>query len=78
MKAATAKSHGGLMKSEARMITASDLRRRLELFENRYGIPSDRLAEAFTNQAGLRETDDFHSWSILYGAWQAVTKSRPS
>lgn len=37
---------------------------RCEAFEAQYGVPSDRLADAFRDTAGvLHETADFAQWS---------------
>lgn len=52
------------------------LEARLHEYEEKYGLPSDRLAEAFRSSP-LQEDDDFHDWTLLYSAWQSV-RSRMS
>jgi len=61
------------LKTELRFVTVKDLQKRLAEYEERYGIPSDRLADAFTADGELQETDEFHAWSALYAAVQAST-----
>ncbi len=47
-----------------------DVRAELDVWEGRYGVASDRLADAFADSTGnLAETDDFHAWSQTYDAW---------
>ena len=48
------------------------LRPILDEFEARYGLASDRLAEAFTVDGVLDETPDFHAWDVAYVTWQAL------
>jgi hypothetical protein len=61
------------LKTELRFVTVGDLQARLAEYEKRYGIPSDRLVDAFTTDGELQETEDFHAWSALYAAFQAST-----
>jgi hypothetical protein len=51
------------------------LRSRLDWFEQRYGTPSDRLADAFRVGGVLHETEDFTTWSQLYTAWRLAGRS---
>ena len=64
------------LKTELRFITVTDLQAQLAEYEQRYDVPSDRLAEAFTPYGELQETEDFLSWSTLYAAFQASQPSR--
>lgn len=52
--------------------TPAQLRGELRQFEDRYGVPSARMVEAFTVNGGLRETSDFARWSLIYTAYQRV------
>lgn len=61
------------LKTELRFVTVKDLQARLSEYEQRYGVPSDRLADAFTVNGKLQETEDFLAWSTLYAASQAST-----
>lgn len=50
------------------------LRGELDRFEERYGLPSDRLAEAFTGPDGdLDESEDFHAWGKAWASYQILT-----
>jgi hypothetical protein len=65
------------LKTELRFVTVKDLQAQLAAYEQRYGVPSDRLADAFTIDGEVQETEDFLAWSTLYAALQASTaKSR--
>jgi hypothetical protein len=72
----------GTMKTELRFVTAEDLRSQLAEYEARFGVPSDRLADAFRRDGQLEETQEFLDWSALYSAYRAATTSskrtRPS
>ena len=57
-------------------LSAEELRTRLSQFESRYGVPSERLADAFRDADGqLRETDDFLDWSQAYAAWRLINEA---
>jgi hypothetical protein len=50
------------------------LRTELDRFEQRYGVSSSRLAEAFTGPSGLlEESDEFHAWDEAWTAYQILT-----
>lgn len=50
------------------------LRAELDRFEKRYGVPSERLADAFTDPDGrLEESDDFHAWGKAWASYQILT-----
>jgi hypothetical protein len=57
-----------------RRLSTADVRAELDVWETRYGVASERLADAFRDPAtgGLVETDDFHAWSQTYDAWLHV------
>lgn len=57
-----------------RRLSPADVRAELKAREARYGVASDRLADAFRDPAtaALVETDDFHAWSQAYDAWLRV------
>ena len=56
-----------------RRLFTVDMRAELDAWEARYGVPSDRLADAFRDSTGsLAETDDFHAWSQTYNGWLRV------
>lgn len=44
----------------------------LAMYEKRFGVPSDRLVEAFVVNGSLVETPDFLRWSRLYTASSRV------
>ena len=58
------------MKSNVRALDLDDLRSRLAVFEDRYGVSSDHLYEVFTVNGVLQESDDFEEWCFLYGTLQ--------
>ena len=57
-----------------RQLTPTDVRAELDAWEAKYGVASDRLADAFRDPATgvLTETDDFHTWSQTYDVWLRV------
>lgn len=57
------------VRSEIRHTSPEQLRERLDAFESHYGIPSERLAEAFRNSP-LNENAHFLEWSTLFAAWR--------
>ena len=59
------------MRVEVRPTTVADLEARLRCFEERYGVPSERLGDAFADG----ETDDLREWSGVYRTWLAVTRA---
>ena len=60
-------------------LDARDVRARLDEYENRYGVPSNRLAEAFRGADGeLVESDDFHAWDELWTMWQQAVGTAPA
>jgi hypothetical protein len=61
------------VKTELRFVTAEDLRSQLAEYEVRFGVPSDRLADAFRRDGELEETQEFLDWSALYSAYLAAT-----
>ena len=61
------------VKTELRFVTAEDLRSQLAEYEARFGVPSDRLADAFRRDGELEETQEFLDWSALYAAYVAAT-----
>jgi hypothetical protein len=62
-----------------RRVTAGELdamRAQLRAFEERYGLPSDRMTEAaaFRNaEGGLIETDELMAWSSLHDRYCSLT-----
>jgi hypothetical protein len=65
----------GVVKTELRFVTAEALRSQLAEYEARFGVPSDRLADAFRRDGELEETQEFLDWSALYSAYLAATTS---
>jgi len=50
-----------------------ELRAVLDAFEARYGLPSDRLMDAFLRPDGhVDETEDFHAWDSAWAHWQML------
>jgi hypothetical protein len=64
------------VRAELRFVRAEDLRSQLAQFEARFGVPSDRLADAFRRDGDLEETQEFLDWSALYSAYVAATSSQ--
>lgn len=59
-----------------KVLTADDLRSRLDNWEERYGVPSDRLWEAFRDDRGqIVETDDMRTWSADLAAYRICTRA---
>jgi hypothetical protein len=47
----------------------------LDGFEARYGLPSDRLVEAFLDESGnLVESDEWRAWDEAWAAWQILSR----
>jgi hypothetical protein len=66
--------------SNVRVVTieeaVAEARRRLDDFEQRYGVTSDRLAEAFTDATGqLVPTGAFLLWSATFERWRTLSRS---
>jgi len=55
--------------------TLDAVRDELAMFETRFGVPSDRLVDAFRVNGKLVETKDLHEWSSLYAFWQAGNRA---
>ena len=57
-----------------RVVIADDVRAELDAWEQKYGVPSDRLLDAFRDPVTgeLIETDDFHAWDQAYEFWLAI------
>lgn len=53
--------------------TEKDLRLELEGFQREFGVPSHRLADAFTDDGRLEETPTFARWSTAFAAWKRLT-----
>jgi hypothetical protein len=66
----------GTVKTELRFVTAEDLRSQLAEYEARFGVPSDRLADAFRRDGQPEETQEFLDWSALYSVYLAATRSQ--
>ncbi|MFA9431773.1 hypothetical protein [Egicoccus sp. AB-alg2] len=49
---------------------AAEARELLDDYERRYGLPSERRAEAFTDASGrLHQTGDYLLWSATWQRW---------
>jgi hypothetical protein len=57
------------VKVEAHPLSREEIEKALHTFEEQYGVPSDRMSEAFS-RSPLREDPDFLEWSHLYATWQ--------
>jgi hypothetical protein len=52
------------------------LRAELVAFEARHGMPSERLAQAFTDPDGtLAESADFHAWDETWASYRILMES---
>ena len=59
------------LRLDLRDMTPADLEAQLAVFEDRYGVPSDRLEDAFRDERGeLCECRDFREWCHVYTAWR--------
>jgi hypothetical protein len=51
-----------------------EARAKLDDYEQRYGVSSDRLHEAFTDASGrVRETGEYLQWVTMLERWQQLT-----
>jgi hypothetical protein len=51
-----------------------EARAKLDDLEQRYGVSSERLREAFVDASGrVRETGEYLLWLALYDRWQELT-----
>ena len=69
-------SEQSTLRIEVRSADAERARLRAELdrFEQRYGVSSAHLADAFTGPDGtLDETEEFHAWDEAWTAYQILT-----
>jgi hypothetical protein len=59
-----------------RRIKPHDVRVELDARERRYGVPSERLADAFRDAATgeLVESEDYRSWSHAYELWLRASR----
>lgn len=69
--------------SNVRVVTVeeavAEARRRLDDFEQRYGVASERLAEAFTDASGrLVETGAYLQWTATYERWRQLSAPSPT
>ncbi|WP_130648975.1 hypothetical protein [Egicoccus halophilus] len=70
---------GGLLTGgHVRVVTldqaAAEARERLDEYESRYDLPSERRAEAFTDAQGhLHQTGDYLLWTDTWQRWRALT-----
>jgi hypothetical protein len=52
----------------------AEAREKLDDYERRYGVTSDRLREAFTDAAGrLRETGEYLQWVATLERWRELS-----
>ncbi len=64
--------------SNVRVVTIeeaiTEARRRLDDFEQRYGVSSERLAEAFTDATGeVVRTGAFLQWAATFERWRTLS-----
>lgn len=59
-------------------VTVEELERRVARWEARYGVPSERLADAFARDGSVVEDDDYLEWSHDWAALQAVRRTMPA
>jgi hypothetical protein len=52
--------------------TADELRRKIASFEAAYGVPTERMFDAFKQDGEFVETDDLHAWSLLADTLEAI------
>ena len=56
-----------------RRTNAAQLRAELDQFEAQFGVPSERLVEAFTVDGELQEGPAFARWTLVYAAYQRLS-----
>ena len=56
-----------------RQTSAAQLRQELEQFEAEVGVPSERMADAFTVDGELQESPAFARWALVYSAYQQLS-----
>lgn len=54
------------MKSNVRELDLAVIHARIAHYEECYGVPSDRMYEAFTVGGVPHETEDFQDWCFLH------------
>ena len=62
------------MKVELSRVNLAALEERLAAFERRFGVPSERMADAFMQGGRLVETEEFRSWSEVYATVRATRR----
>jgi hypothetical protein len=71
---ATARSGSGTVRVVTLDQAIAEARAELDSYERTYGVPSDRLAEAFVDATGeLRETGQYVRWMSTLERWRALT-----
>jgi hypothetical protein len=51
-----------------------EARAKLDDYERRYGVVSDQLREAFTDDSGrVRETGEYLQWVAMFERWRQLT-----
>ncbi len=74
LRGRTIATRGGIaIMTSARKLDIGDLRARVAAYEDRYGVPSERMFDAFTVDGELRETAEFQDWLFLYETAQDAT-----
>ncbi len=74
---------GQLMDGNVRVVTIDeavrDARAALDEYERRYGVVSERRAEAFTDSAGrLHPTGAYLQWTSMLERWRQLTSAPPA
>lgn len=62
------------VKTDVQSRSLSSLAEEVRAYEIRFGVPSDRLPEAFMD-GQLEETPELHRWSLLYLTLQAAQRA---
>jgi hypothetical protein len=67
-----------LQTGHVRLVTVeqaiAEAREKLDDYERRYGVSSERLGDAFTDASGrLRETGEYLQWHATFERWCALS-----
>lgn len=63
------------MKTDTRTTGLGALEKRLQAFEETYGVPSSSMVQAFTVDGRVQETADLRRWSRMWANYQAARRA---
>lgn len=63
------------MKVDTRTTGVGELEKRLQAFEELYGVPSESMVEAFKVDGRLQETSELRRWSRMFRSYKAALRA---